>query len=188
MTPRPLEGSVSRLFTHASQDRLVAQSCGDLSGPSSGCQEAGLHPEALPRFLPKGGGGRYRPSPPPPPGPYRVGSTCSGTPNPSAPASHPVLKIGGSERYQDQRFHRPGAGSENGAEFSGSSRACGGGRIRGHGCGCLAQSRSSVTGMMMVTKVAMAVPLLCVSCPPSLDRTVSPELLPGWGWGGGSSH
>lgn len=39
--------------------------------------------------------------------------------------------------------------------------------------------------MMIAMKVMMAVPLLCASCPPSLDRPVSPELFPDWGWGWG---
>lgn len=136
-TPRPLEGSVSRLLTHASsrQEGTAKQhrAVGTRWGPSVGAREQGSiwrH-----RECPSPGRGRgQQPSPPPlPPGPYHMAaSTCSGSP----PASHQRLKIGRSERQQDQAGSPEQEQGPEQAQTSAALRvlaACGGGRTGGRG-------------------------------------------------------
>lgn len=124
MTPRPLEDSISRLLTRASQDCQAAQGCRDLAGPSRRCQGAGLHPEARGVSFPREGEGGISPTPPTTPRATWHGDHLLRVP--SAPASHQILKPGGSERSQDQACFTE-------QEQAQRTAMCGGGRVRGPG-------------------------------------------------------
>ena len=101
MTPRPLEDSISRLLTRASQDCQAAQGCRDLAGPSRRCQGAGLHPEARGVSFPREGEGGISPTPPPPPGPRGMVTTCSGS-----PLLQPHIKYSNQGGQRDPRIRR----------------------------------------------------------------------------------
>lgn len=122
---------VSRLLARASQDCQAAQGCGDPTGPSSGCLGSGLRPEAWGVSFPREGAGGISPTHSAPPGPIRCDEHLFRVP--SAPASHQILKIGGSERHRDQACFTDQEQTQRTAEASMSAPVCGGRRVRGHG-------------------------------------------------------